>query len=89
MRGISTHYVGLLLAALQLFVLMRFGLVAAIISNFYSATVMNGYPLTLDFSAWYRHTGYALLAIWTIVVLYAFHTSLGGRPLLDTSRLEE
>lgn len=91
--GMSLNYgtfvLGLLLAALQLFVLMRFGLVAAIISNFYSATIMNGYPLTLDFSAWYRHTGYALLAIFAAIVLYAFYTSLGRRPMFGTPRLDD
>jgi hypothetical protein len=44
---------------------------------------------TLDASAWYAGYGYAVLAVFAAIVLYAFRTSLGGRPLLAPSRLDD
>jgi hypothetical protein len=40
-------------------------------------------------SAWYSSYGFAALAIFAAIVLYAFRTSLGGRPLLAPSRLDD
>jgi hypothetical protein len=46
-------------------------------------------PITLDASAWYAPYGYAALAIIAAIVLYAFRTSLGGRPLLAPSPIDD
>ena len=78
----------LIVLALIIFVLMRFGLVAVgflvfIVSIWYQ------FPMPPDASAWYFPYGFAALAIFAIIVLYAFRTSLGGRPLLAPSRLDD
>jgi len=67
--------------------MMRFGLVALAIV--YMTSQLLARPITLDVSAWYSRYGFAALAIYAIIILYAFYHSLGGRPLLDTSRLDE
>jgi serine/threonine-protein kinase len=76
------------LGALWFFVLMRFGLVAAALS-FFASNLVSAVPTTLDASAWYSGYGYAALAIFAAIVLYAFRASLGGRPLLAPSRLDD
>jgi hypothetical protein len=67
---------------------MRFGLVAAIFHLFAYQTI-RGLPSTLDASAWYAEYGYFGLAILGAIVLYAFLYSLGGRPLIAPSRLDD
>jgi hypothetical protein len=47
------------------------------------------FPITTDLSAWYA-TSFILEAIFLLLVAsYAFHTSLGGQPLLKRGLLEE
>jgi len=46
-------------------------------------------PMTLDTSAWYAGYGYTALAIFAAIVLFAFRFSLGGRPLLASSHLDD
>ena len=78
----------LVIGACYFFVLMRFGLVAVGFIQV-SLYVFIGFPITLSFSAWYSGYGYAALAIFAAVVLYAFRTSLGGRPLLAPSHFDD
>jgi hypothetical protein len=87
---ISPWYFALSLVsyALVLFVLMRFGLVAYAF-YFFSLLFFSVFPATLDASAWYSHAGFAALAIFAAIVLYAFRTSLGGRPMLGRASLED
>jgi hypothetical protein len=40
-------------------------------------------------SACYARYGYFALAIFAAIVLYAFYTSLGGRPLIAAPQLDE
>jgi serine/threonine-protein kinase len=75
-------------SALWFFVLMRFGLIAATFLLFASISIRQ-LPTTLESSAWYAGYGYLALAILAAIVLYAFRTSLGGRPLLAPSRLDD
>ena len=70
------------------FILIRFGIVTGLISYFVMLLFSN-YPLSLDASVWYSGTSYTALAILVAIVLYAFRTSLGGRPLFGTPRLDE
>ncbi len=73
---------------LYLFVLMRFGLLAIAVGTMVG--VISGYfPASLDVSAWYAGYGYAALALFAAIVIYAFRTSLGGRPLLASSRFDD
>ncbi len=80
--------ISLVVISLSLFVLMRFGLVVLIfftfLYDFFSIV-----PTTLDASAWYSGYGFAALAILAVIVLYAFRTSLGGRPLLASSHFDD
>ena len=73
--------------ATWLFVLMRFGLIGGIFYLLVSYIVRA--PITFDASAWYSGYGYAALGIFAALVLYAFYTSLGGRPILGTPQLDD
>jgi serine/threonine-protein kinase len=80
---------GLAVSTLWLFALIRFGLTAAILTSFTSAVLTCELaPITLR-RTWYAPYGYLVLAIFAVIVLYAFRYSLGGRPLLAPSRLDE
>jgi hypothetical protein len=70
------------------FVLMRFGFLAAAFFIFASQVVVF-LPVTLEGGAWYAGSGYLALAIFAAIVLYAFRTSLGGRPMLGRASLED
>ena len=68
-----------LIAALWLFVLLRFGLLATVTVFIFAD--FRFYPLTSDFSVWYAgSTAFALLVAVTLAV-YGFYTSLAGQPL--------
>jgi hypothetical protein len=87
--GNILSFAGLLvLWAPLLFVLMRFGLIGGILYLF-PTYIFSRFPITLDTSAWYSRYGFAALAILAAIVLYAFRTSLGGRPLLASSHLDD
>jgi hypothetical protein len=47
------------------------------------------FPITLYASAWHSGIGYSALAVLAVMVLYAFRTSLGIRPLLAPSHLDD
>jgi len=78
----------LVVSSLVTFVLMRFGIVAAL-ASYFTYSLFTGAPSTLDTSAWYAGYGLAAIAIFAAIVLYAFRFSLGGRPLLTSSRLDD
>jgi serine/threonine protein kinase len=80
--------VQLVLAILYFFVLIRFGLIALAI-YYLSVSLFYQFPITLDASAWYSGYGFAALAIFAAIVLYAFRYSLGGRPLIAPSHLDD
>jgi serine/threonine protein kinase len=80
--------ISLVLGALYLFVLIRFGLVAAALDTF-TMNVLISVPTTLDVSAWYSGYGFAALAVFAAIVFYAFRYSLGSRPLLSASHLDD
>ncbi len=78
----------LIVGALHFLVLMRFGLVALLLSS----PGLQSYiylPTTLDTSAWYSGFGFAALAIYGGIVLCAFRFSLGGRPLISAPHLDD
>jgi hypothetical protein len=78
----------LMLEALTVFTLMRFGVLAVIVSTFVHLCFWN-FPITLQISAWYSGIGYAVLFVVLAIALYGFRTSLGGRPLFDIASLED
>jgi hypothetical protein len=90
--GMGTSYpwvdtpANLLFAALYTVVLLRFGLLALVVTELV-ATCLLGVPRTLDFSSWYAAMGMAPLAICAALAFFGFRTSLGGRKLLNEEAL--
>ncbi|MBN2321103.1 MAG: protein kinase, partial [Acidobacteria bacterium] len=82
--GFATN---LVINSIFVFILMRFGLIALAVSLVVWMFCL-GFPLTLDGSAWYKDYSYAALAVFAVVVIYAFRKALGSRPLLAPSRLD-
>ena len=78
----------LVISALSIFVLLRFGLVSFLVT-FFILVLFGNSPATLDSSTWYFGYGFAILTVFAAIVLYALRTSLGGRPLLTPSRLDD
>jgi hypothetical protein len=79
--------ISLAAAACYLFVAMRFGVLACQFM-FVTFRVFSSFPLTLS-STWYAIYCYAAIGMLTIVVLYAFRTSLGSQPLFGRASLED
>ena len=83
--GISHAAIGSLFsaagAALTVYILIRYGLVAVAVSLFVSALLLS-FPLTLDFSKWY--VSQSLLALVTVLALavLGFREALAGRAVL-------
>ncbi len=73
---------------LLLLVLMRFGLVALAAALLFGSFV-DFFPITPELSAWYSGIGMAGVGLMLAMVFYAFHTSLGGRPLFGHASLED
>jgi hypothetical protein len=46
-------------------------------------------PLTFQGSAWYTGISLAGILLIAAITLYAFYTSLGGRPVFGSAVLEE
>jgi len=62
--------------------LLRYGIVPLVVSIF-TADLLLGAPLTLDFSAWYiPYSLVALLAVLAVAV-YGFHSTVQGKRLFD------
>jgi len=76
-----------LVAALAVFALIRFG-VLALLSGIFVLLTLRAFPLTTDFSAWYA--GSSLFAIGSVLALtaYALYAALAGRPLFKAGFLE-
>ena len=66
------------------FVLLRFGLLAAI-AAYVSYYLLQTYPPTLDLSAWYVGLVPIQLLAVAAIAIYGFRTSLAGRPLFQLS----
>ena len=78
----------LLSIALDIFIYFRFGLLALITSYIYFVLLVL-FPITTQLSAFYFPIGLTGLALLLAIVLYAFYTSLGGRPIFGTPRLDD
>ena len=80
--------IGVLAMGLLVFVLMRFGLVAAMATSLFNG-MLEGFPITTQASAWYAGIGFTAVLLMAAMALYGFHTSLGGRPIFGAARLGE
>ena len=67
--------------ALRTFVLMRFGLVAEIVSATVWTLCMIS-PMTLQTSAWYAGAGQAVFVYIAAIAAFGLRTAVSGRPLL-------
>jgi len=71
---------------LLVFAMLRFGLVA-LIASFFVMVLLQMFPITADFSAWYAGASlFALLSVAALAAL-AFRASLAGRRLLGDAEL--
>jgi hypothetical protein len=73
--------VSMLFQAVFAFILLRFGLMAAI-SAAVCLQLLESCPATLDFSAWYVGLSLIPPVIVALIAVYGFRISLAGRPLI-------
>lgn len=68
--------------------LLRFGLVT-LATSFFVLGLLEGLPITTDFSAWYA--GSSLSGLFAVLTLagFAFHTSLAGQSVFHSKLLED
>ncbi len=89
--GAGNPLINLVYAALSAAVvtrtLIRFGLLAAIVTRFVYSLVLAS-PLTSDLSVWYAGNSLFGLAIALAPVVYGLYLSLAGRPLFREALLE-
>jgi hypothetical protein len=83
-----TWIVGALESGVLYFILIRFGLLA-LTASYMFANLFYRFPITPQLSAWYSGIGLAGVVLILAFAAYAFHTSLGGRPMFQTRLLEE
>lgn len=69
-----------LLEALEVFAVLRFGIPAVIVAGLISAYLLD-VPLTLDFSSWYAWVGLLAVAACGSMAWFGFRTALAGRAL--------
>jgi hypothetical protein len=68
-------------------VLLRFGVLAVVVAAAAIALLQN-FPITLDFSAWYAPTGLIGLGAILVLAIWSFRAALGGRKLFKEDLLE-
>jgi serine/threonine protein kinase len=74
--------VSMLYQAVFAFILLRFGLMAAISADV-CLQLLESCPATLDFSAWYAGLSLIPPVIVALIAVYGFRISLAGRPLIE------
>jgi hypothetical protein len=85
----SVDFVGALLFFIPaVFCLIRFGLLT-LVTNFVLYGVLRTFPLTTQGSVWYAGMSLSGILFLAAIALYAFYTSLGGRPAFGGAVLEE
>lgn len=71
-----------------IFVIVRFGILAALISFVYANTLLI-LPLTTDFSAWYANRAWFGLAVLAVVTGTGVYFALAGRPVFAGAMLQD
>jgi len=79
---------GLIASALTVFLLIRFGLLAVVAAGVFN-DILGSFPLTTQMSSWYAGISLAGILLMAAIALYAFYTSLGGRPVFGGAVLQE
>jgi hypothetical protein len=75
-------------AFLAVYVLYRFGLLAAV-AAFFFAHLWVFYPMTTELGAWYARDFTIGLGICVALAIYGFYTSLAGQPLFGGKLLQD
>jgi len=73
---------------LPVFVLYRYGLLAAV-ATFFFAHLNLYYPITTELNAWYATDFTIALVICLALAVYAFYISLGGQKVFSGKMLED
>lgn len=85
-RGLANPYMSIelpaliLVYAIALLIVIRFGLVPLVIAIF-TVDMLSNVPFSADFSSWYMTTSILLLLSVVAIAAYGFYYSLGGRPV--------
>ncbi len=74
--------------AIWVALLVRFGQLASA-AFLFTVYVLVRTPLTLDWSAWYAGRSFAVLGFFAALMIAAFYTSLGGKPLFGKALIED
>ena len=77
----------LVVAAAEIFVFLRFGLLAWVFANFFGHYLQ--FPLTTDSSAWYAGTSLFILLVLAAIAIYGFRIALAGRPAFSGTGLDD
>ena len=80
--------IGLILNSLSVFLLIRFGLLALVVSVVFGFCFLS-LPLTTQGSAWYAGISLTGILLMAAMAFYGFYTSLGGRPVFGGAVLED
>jgi serine/threonine-protein kinase len=78
---------GLVVGSVFVFMLVRFGLVTFAAASF-TGSMRSTCPLTLDLSTWYASASIVCTGAVIAITLYAFYTSLAGRPIFGEALAE-
>ncbi len=80
--------VGVVASFVTLFVLLRFGMLALVFTQFF-LLFFNLYPITSEVTAWYAGASAFAAVLGAALILYGFKSSLAGRPLFRGSLLND
>ncbi len=80
--------IGLIVVGLSFFVLLRYGLLAAITMSLFKILPSFG-VWTTDLSSWYAGQMMIPLLLFAAIAVYAFYISLAGRPLFSAKLFDE
>jgi hypothetical protein len=85
--GLISGAFGLVVAAAEIFVFVRFGLLAWVFANYFGHCLQ--FPLTTDSSAWYFGTSLLVLVVLAAIAVYGFRIALAGRPMFSGAVLDD
>jgi hypothetical protein len=85
--GLITGAFALVLSAAEIFVFLRFGLLALVFANYFGHCLE--FPLTADSSAWYAGTSLFVLLVLAAIAIYGFRIALAGRPMFSGAGLDD
>jgi hypothetical protein len=83
---VADAVVGGIASVVTLFVLLRFGMLALVFTEFY-LLFFTFYPITSEVTAWYAGASAFAALLGTALILYGFKSSLAGQPLFRNSLL--